>query len=134
VNPRPLLHLEGAAVLVFSLCAYHWQHGSWSLFALLLLAPDLSMLGYLVNVRVGAQLYNAVHTYVGPLLLALYSVGAGHPALLPLTLIWFAHIGMDRMLGYGLKYPTHFKDTHLSADRHAFEPAGRTFQVVAKTE
>ncbi|MGC4049469.1 MAG: DUF4260 domain-containing protein [Paludibaculum sp.] len=133
MNPRPLLHLEGAAVLVLSLYAYQAQHASWGLFALLLLVPDLSMLGYLVNARAGAQAYNAVHTYVGPLLLALYSVGA-HPALLPLALIWLAHIGMDRMLGYGLKYPTHFKDTHLSPGRHALVPAAAGLQVVAKTE
>lgn len=92
------------------------------------------MLGYLVNVRAGAQLYNAVHTYVGPLLLALYSMGASHPVLLPLTLIWFAHIGMDRMLGYGLKYPTHFKDTHLSPERHGIRLAEAAPHVVAKTE
>lgn len=133
MNPRPLLHLEGATVLALSLYAYQSQHASWGLFALLLLVPDLSMLGYLLNARAGAQAYNAVHTYTGPLLLALYSVAA-RPAVLPFALIWLAHIGMDRMLGYGLKYPTHFKDTHLSPDRHAFEPAGRAYQVVAKTE
>jgi hypothetical protein len=70
MNPRPLLHLEGAAVLVLSVLAYHWNHGSWGLFALLFLVPDVSMIGYFVNPRVGAITYNAVHTYVGPLFLA----------------------------------------------------------------
>lgn len=134
MNPRPLLHLEGATVLVLSLFAYHWQHAGWGLFALLLLVPDLSMLGYLVNVRTGAQAYNAVHTYTGPLLLALYSFAGGHPTLMPLALIWLAHIGVDRMLGYGLKYPTHFKDTHLSPERHGIRLAEAAPHVVAKTE
>jgi hypothetical protein len=69
--------------------------------------PDLSMIGYAANARVGAATYNAVHTYVGPLSLAVYSVGAGRN---------FA-FGLDRMLGFGLKYPTRFNDTHLDSDR-----------------
>lgn len=119
-------------MFAFSLFAYHSNHGSWSLFALLFLAPDLSMLGYLANARTGASAYNAFHTYVGPLLLLLYSIGAGRPMLLPLAFIWLAHLGFDRMLGYGLKYPTHFKDTHLSPDRHTFNTT--VLQAVAKTE
>lgn len=66
MNPRPLLQLEGAAVLIVSLLFYHWSQGSWLQFALLFLLPDLSMLGYAANIRVGAITYNAVHTYVGP--------------------------------------------------------------------
>jgi hypothetical protein len=120
MTPRPLLHLEGAAVLIASLFAYHSTHASWLQFVLLFLLPDLSMLGYLASVRVGAIAYNAIHTYLGPLALAGYSIGTGHPSLLPLSFIWFAHIGFDRMLGYGLKYPTQFKDTHLNPARHKF--------------
>lgn len=71
------------------------------------------MLGYLVNVRVGTLIYNAVHTYAGPLLLVAISASGIHSGLLPYALIWTAHLGMDRMLGFGLKYPTTFKDTHL---------------------
>jgi len=66
MNPRPLLHLEGAAVLILSVFAYHWSDGNWGLFALLFVVPDLSMIGYLANVRAGAAIYNAIHTYVGP--------------------------------------------------------------------
>jgi hypothetical protein len=118
MNPRPLLHLEGAAVFTLSLLAYHWTHASWLLFVALFLAPDLSMIGYLASVRLGAITYNAVHTYVGPLALAAYGFGLGHQMILSVSLIWIAHIGLDRMLGYGLKYPTRFKDTHLNPDRH----------------
>src|ERR1035438_7433822 len=119
MNPRPILHLEGAAVFALSLLAYQWSHGSWLLFVLLFLVPDLSMIGYVVNVRLGAITYNTVHTYVGPLLLAAYAFGLGHQRLLWPSLIWIAHIGLDRVLGFGLKYPTRFKDTHLNPDRHA---------------
>jgi hypothetical protein len=118
MNPRPLLHLEGAAVLAVGVLAYHSTHGSWLLFVLLFLVPDLSMIGYVANVRLGAIAYNAVHTYVGPLVLAAYAFGMGQRILQGVSLIWIAHIGFDRMLGYGLKYPTRFKDTHLNPDRH----------------
>ena len=80
------------------------------------------MIGYVVNARLGAIAYNTVHTYVGPLLLAAYAFGLGHQRLLWPSLIWIAHIGLDRTLGFGLKYPTQFKDTHLNPDRHALGP------------
>ena len=82
--------------------------------------PDVSMVGYLANARIGAAVYNAVHTYLLPLLLGVYSVSTDHRTPLLLALIWLAHIGLDRMLGFGLKCPTEFKDTHLSARRHAY--------------
>jgi len=81
MNPRPLSRLEGAAVLIVSLLSYHWSQGSWLSLALLFLVPDLSMLGYAANVRVGAITSNAVHTYVGPLVLSGYSFGSNRPAL-----------------------------------------------------
>ena len=111
--PRRLLHLEGAAV--FCLCIYFYfaLNGAWWMFVLLLLAPDLAMVGYLVNPRVGSLTYNVVHITVWPLALAAYALLYEQPLMLQLALIWAAHIGMDRMLGYGLKYPTAFKDTHL---------------------
>jgi hypothetical protein len=118
VNPRPLLHLEGAAVLIVSLLSYHWRQGSWLQFALLFLLPDLSMFGYAANIRVGAITYNAVHTYVGLLVLAGYAFGSNRAAIVSLSLIWIAHIGLDRMLGFGLKYPTRFNDNHLNPGRH----------------
>ena len=81
MNPRPLLQLEGAAVLIVSLLSYHWSQGSWLQFALLFLLPDLSMLGYAANIRVGAITYNAVHSYVVPLVLAGYAFGSNRPAI-----------------------------------------------------
>jgi hypothetical protein len=112
-KPGFLLRAEGFAVLTVSFAAYHQLNGSWVLFFLLFLWPDLLMLGYLVNARVGAALYNLVHNEVGPLSLGAAAVFENwHNALL-FAIIWMAHIGLDRMLGYGLKYPTFFKDTHL---------------------
>ncbi len=110
-TPRAILRAEAALMLVASLAAYHHLGGRWSVFAALFLLPDLSMLGYLVGRRVGATAYNAAHSYVGPAALAL--VGLSVPAALPLAAIWFAHVGFDRALGYGLKYTSAFGDTHL---------------------
>jgi len=79
----------------------------------LLLIPDLSMLGYLFNPRVGAVSYNVVHSYFLPLALAAIAVLLNRTDDIRYLLIWTAHIGLDRFLGYGLKYPTAFGDTHL---------------------
>lgn len=109
---KVLLRLEGLAVLIVAVLLYwHWQFG-WLRFAWLFLLPDISMAGYLAGKRVGAIIYNAMHTYVGPLALAALAL-AGQSQLTPYALIWIAHIGLDRMLGFGLKYPTGFGDTHL---------------------
>jgi hypothetical protein len=112
-KPGSLLRLEGGLILTASLICYRELHASWILFAVLCLAPDVSLAGYLAGVKIGAHVYNLVHTLVGPLVLLGYSLLAGHLALLPYGFIWTAHIGMDRMLGFGLKYPTRFSDTHL---------------------
>lgn len=113
-NPRILLHLEGAVVLIAATLFYFSEGGSWWLFLLLLFSPDLSMLGYTVNVRLGSQLYNLAHTYLLPLVLLGSSLLLNWQTALLLALVWLAHIGLDRLLGYGLKYPTEFKDTHLN--------------------
>ncbi len=112
--PKLLLHLEGLAVLIAGVGLYAQLGFNWWMFGLLLLAPDLAMLGYLINLRAGSVGYNLFHTYALPLALAAIGLGAGWQPGLQLALIWLAHIGMDRSVGYGLKYPTHFKDTHLA--------------------
>jgi hypothetical protein len=119
MNPRLLVQLEGAAVFVLSVFSYHWGQGSWLQFGVFFLVPDISMIGYLAGARTGAAIYNAIHTYAGPLMLAGFSVAMAHHTTLLLSLIWIAHIGFDRMLGFGLKYPNSFKDTHLNPERHA---------------
>jgi hypothetical protein len=112
-KPKIILHLEGAAILILCVFFYHQLHASWFLFAILFLAPDLFLLGYLANVRIGSAVYNFAHTYITPGILAAIAYLAARPQLFPIALIWTAHIGFDRLLGFGLKYPTHFKDTHL---------------------
>ncbi|UZD55056.1 DUF4260 domain-containing protein [Caldimonas aquatica] len=110
---RWLLRLEGAAVLALALWAYHQQAAGWGLFAAAFLAPDLSFLGYLAGPRVGARLYNAAHSYLGPAACLALGLLAAVPWAVPAALIWAAHIGFDRALGYGLKYPSGFRHTHL---------------------
>jgi hypothetical protein len=95
-----------------SLLLYGELRANWVLFVVLVLAPDLSMLGYLLGLRFGTALYNLVHALVVPLLLIALSIFYQQFWLLPYGLIWTAHIGLDRLLGFGLKYPTRFSDTH----------------------
>jgi hypothetical protein len=107
------LRLEWLAVLAMSLAAYGLLGFSWLLFAVLILAPDLSMFGYLAGPRIGAVAYNAVHTLIVPVVLAVAAWLLAAPLLTALALILLAHIAADRALGYGLKRSTGFKDTHL---------------------
>ena len=111
--PAALLRLEGAAVFISAIFLYFIQGASGLWFVVLVFAPDLSMVGYLINPRVGSFMYNAFHTYALPTALIAMAFAARWTPGIHLALIWFTHIGMDRMLGYGLKYPTAFKDTHL---------------------
>jgi hypothetical protein len=113
LKPGLLLRIEGASVFALSLFLYHSTGAHWWIFALVFLWPDLFMLGYAVSVWLGSSLYNLVHTYFLPLALAGVAVFGHKTETLPFAFIWFAHIGFDRALGYGLKYPTFFKDTHL---------------------
>ncbi|MGA9062674.1 MAG: DUF4260 domain-containing protein [Terracidiphilus sp.] len=108
-----LLRLEGMAVAAVSAALYARTGASWWLFAALWLAPDLSMLGYLAGPCRGARVYNAFHTYALPIVLALAALLLHTRGVLPVALIWANHIGVDRLLGYGLKYADGFGWTHL---------------------
>jgi Domain of unknown function (DUF4260) len=112
-KPGVLLRVEGLVVFTLSLFCYRELGAPWSRFVLLFLVPDLFMVGYFISVRTGSQLYNLAHTYIFPLGLASVALYEHRAAYLTVALIWIAHIGGDRALGYGLKYPTFFKDTHL---------------------
>jgi Domain of unknown function (DUF4260) len=114
MQPKILLHLEGGTLFAVSLILYGYVGGNWLLFLLLILAPDLSALGYLGGNTIGAYTYNTFHTYLLPAILAIYGLLSSNALALQIALIWFAHIGGDRLLGFGLKYPTAFKDTHLN--------------------
>ena len=117
MRPAALLRVEGITLLALGVLLYRMNGGSWLLFGVLLLAPDLSMLGYLAGPRVGAAIYNAFHTYAVPAVVGASGMVLASPVAMAVALLWFAHIGMDRTVGYGLKYPTSFKDTHLQRVR-----------------
>ncbi len=111
--PRRLLHLEGLAVLIGALVLYFDAGYGWLMLLVLFLAPDLSMIGYFGGPRVGALAYDVVHAYALPIALGVAGVLGDSSLAIQIALIWAAHIGADRLLGYGLKYPTAFRDTHL---------------------
>jgi len=111
--PRLLLHAEGAAVAAAAIALYFHAGYPWWLLVVLVLAPDLSIVGYLAGTRIGAVAYDAVHTYALPVVMAASGWIADAELAVQIGLIWITHIGIDRALGYGLKYPTGFKNTHL---------------------
>jgi hypothetical protein len=98
---------------VGSLIAYSTTRQSWWLVPFTLLVPDLVMVGYLRGTRVGAHMYNLAHSTPLPAALAGFSWWLHEHLALALGLVWLAHIGMDRLMGYGLKYGDHFQHTHL---------------------
>jgi hypothetical protein len=110
---RTVLRLEGLAVFAVAMAAYAQFGDGWGLFALLFLLPDLSFLAYLAGPRAGAAAYNAAHSYAGALGLLAAGVLGAMPLVLAVALVWCAHIGFDRALGYGLKYAAGFSETHL---------------------
>jgi hypothetical protein len=112
--PHLLLRLEGLAVGAAAVVLYFHEDFGWILFVALILAPDLSFAAYAFGPKVGAIAYDAVHTEIFPVALGTLGVVAGSSSATKVALIWLAHTGADRLLGYGLKYPTAFKDTHLS--------------------
>jgi len=110
---RLMLRLEGLVLFAVMMLLYvHWG-ASWWLFALLFLAPDLSFIAYLARPKIGALVYNAAHSTVAPAALMFVGLSLTAPLLLSIATIWLAHIGIDRSLGYGLKYSAGFAFTHL---------------------
>ena len=106
---------EGALVFVAGVTLYALGDPvfAWWAAVLIFFAPDLSFAGYLAGPRIGAMVYNAVHIYgFGAGVMALGAL-AGLPVLTALGALWLAHSGFDRMLGYGLKLPDGFDQTHL---------------------
>jgi len=107
------LKLEWLCAAAVLAACYAVAGGSWLLFAVLLLAPDLSMLGYFAGPRIGALAYNLAHSLIGPAVLASIAWFTASNAALFVALIWAFHIAGDRALGYGLKLPGSFQETHL---------------------
>jgi Domain of unknown function (DUF4260) len=110
---RILLRLEGLTLFAGMVLLYWIWGGSWWMFVIMFLAPDLSFIAYLADPKTGAIVYNAAHSYMAPVALLTAGFAAGEPLVLSIAMIWLAHIGIDRALGYGLKYQTGFGFTHL---------------------
>lgn len=110
--PGRLLRLEGLTLLVLCCVLYHRTDLSWWWFAGLFLVPDLSFLAWVFGRGAGTLAYNLTHTEAGPVALGLIGLTIA-PAVLPFALIWGAHVGWDRLIGYGLKYVSSFDYTHL---------------------
>ncbi|MBR1160540.1 DUF4260 domain-containing protein [Bradyrhizobium elkanii] len=120
---RTLLRLEGLVLFLGMTLLYAQWEGSWLVYVLLFLVPDLSFAAYLAGPRVGAIVYNAAHSYLAPVALMTLGFAAAAPLVLSIAMIWLAHIGIDRALGYGLKYSKGFGFTHLGRIGKAQEPA-----------
>lgn len=112
-KPRSFLRLEGLVLFTAALIVFASTHQHWWWVPILLFVPDIFMAGYVRSTRLGALTYNIGHTYLLPITMTLYSWHVHRRLLLAIGLIWMAHIGMDRVLGYGLKYDDDFKHTHL---------------------
>lgn len=134
-QPRFFLRLDGLVLLAATVVAFVAQPVEWWLYPALLFVPDLSMVGYLRNSRAGALAYNVGHSYLAPALVVLVGWRVASPLTLACGLIWIGHVGLDRLLGYGLKYDDAFTSTHLgrigahrnrgphrTAHRHAGQP------------
>jgi hypothetical protein len=111
--PRLLLRAEGAVVAIAAVTLYFYADFPWWLLLVLVLAPDISMIAFAAGQRVGTATYNAAHTYAAPVALGAVGVVGETDLAVQIALVWITHVGVDRTIGYGLKYPSGFKDTHL---------------------
>src|SRR5690625_2075263 len=107
------VHLEGLIIFVFMMYFYSLHDFNWWIFFLFLLVPDISMVAYIINNRMGAMIYNIVHTYTMSIPILLLGLIMENNFFIMSGIIWSAHIGIDRLFGYGLKYKTAFQDSHL---------------------
>ena len=122
--PRAWLRLEGLAALVAGVVVYLAAGGPWLLLVPLVLLVDVSMAGYVAGPRPGAAVYNLAHSQATAIAVLGGGAIAGVTPLILAGAVLLAHSGMDRLAGYGLKYPTAFRDTHMrievtSASSHA---------------
>ncbi len=113
--PNIVLRAEGALVFAAATFAFSQMHSGWLLYAILFFTPDIFMLGYLANARSGSIIYDIGHSYLVPAALLALGWFTVLPLVSAVALIWIAHIGFDRAVGYGLKYASGFKINHLSA-------------------
>jgi Domain of unknown function (DUF4260) len=116
---RGLLKLEGAAIFLFALMAYEFMGFPWGFFILVFFIPDLAFFAYFHSPKLGAIIYNIMHAYILPLLLFAYGFFVSSSIANQLAIVWIAHIGFDRALGFGLKYARGFRYTHFGKLGHS---------------
>jgi hypothetical protein len=126
-----ILRLEGLALLVAATLMYRQSGFGWGTFATFFLAPDLALLAYFAGPRAGAIAYNATHSTIGALACFSAGLALASPALEMAGLVWCAHIGFDRALGYGLKRGRGFEYTHLGRIGRRARAAGTVTEHVA---
>lgn len=110
---RKIISIEYILAFFITVSFYGHLNFPWLYFIVYLLLPDITMVGYLLNTKIGALFYNMGHSFVLPAMLMVIGLLTTTPILLMVALIWLAHIFLDRALGYGLKYEDAFKKTHL---------------------
>src|SRR5262249_18439346 len=120
--PRRWLGLEGLALLAGTLIAFAATGQPWWLVPAAILAPDIAMTGYLAGTRPGAHLYNLTHAPPCPAVMPAPGYGKANRLVMALALVWLTHIGLDRLLGTGLKYNDRFTHTHLGDRPDARQP------------
>jgi len=111
---KSLLRIEALVFLLFSLVIYNYFGGSWVILIVLFFTPDVSLIGYFKDKKTGAIIYNIVHNYILAIILMLSGfLLFKNVLIMQFGVILFAHVSLDRFLGFGLKYQYDFKSTHI---------------------
>lgn len=110
---KNILKIEEFTMFAISVYALFFLKAEWWCYLLLLLGPDISMIGYLVGNKTGAVIYNLFHHKGIAVGIFLAGLITSNSALQIAAIILFGHSSMDRMFGYGLKLFEGFKFTHL---------------------
>lgn len=110
---KTTLKIEELAQFIFGIVLFSLLEYSWWWFPVLILTPDIGAIGYLINTKVGAFTYNLFHNKAVAIGIGLYGFYFDKTLLILIAVILFSHASMDRIFGYGLKYPDSFKNTHL---------------------
>jgi hypothetical protein len=110
---KSIIRIEEFGIFLFSLYLFSTLDYAWWLFPLLLLVPDISMIGYLSGTQLGAALYNFFHFRALALLLFVIGQVSSNPLISLIGIMLFAHSSLDRAFGYGLKFGDSFQHTHL---------------------
>ena len=110
---KNIIKLEEAAMFGFSIYLFNQTDFAWWWYLALILTPDIGMIGYLINTKIGALTYNLFHHKAIAILALCIGWWFGNDAIALSGIILFGHASMDRLFGYGLKYNDDFKHTHL---------------------